>query len=138
MDKQALTKKQLLKRRVLDDIKRFETVLGAETTIEGTFKSNVSSAINGRVLGDCIVKKGFMLGETGYCSGNIVAEFVIIAGTVDGDVLASVKLEILHGAQIRGNIQAPIVAIAEGAVIKGEIKMSQVASVTRFVEKRKR
>ena len=59
---------------------------------------------------------------------------MLVAGEVEGSITARTQLEILSTANINGTISCPKIAIADGAVHKGEMRMS--ADVTRFEERR--
>jgi cytoskeletal protein CcmA (bactofilin family) len=55
---------------------------------------------------------------------------------VAGDVYASAKLELQPTARIRGNITSPLIAMAEGALFDGEIRIRPHPQLVRFDEKR--
>lgn len=124
------------RRRMLDRVPAFSTVIGAGSTCAGNFAGKDNYAVYGRVEGECDLDGTLMLGASGHWVGEIIAANVIIAGTVDGDVTARVKLELAPTANIRGNLKSPVIAIAEGAVYHGQIRMDQATRVTRYVERR--
>ena len=63
---------------------------------------------------------------------------LVIAGTVEGDIIATDRVEIRPPARIFGSVSAARIAIGEGAVIEGEIHMTGGAQPHRFEEKRHR
>ena len=67
--------------------------------------------------------------------GNIHANHIVIAGEVQGVLVAREKMEIVSSAQIQGSLTSPFIAIAEGAVHEGDIHMAQVK---RFTDQRDR
>ena len=123
-------------RRTLDTVEGFATSVGEGTTIMGNFGGNGHSIILGTVEGDCRMEGTLVIGETGKWLGNIQATTVVVAGTVDGQVVATEKLEILSTAKIKGQIKAKLLAIAEGAVHQGEVTMASDNEVTHFTDKR--
>jgi cytoskeletal protein CcmA (bactofilin family) len=59
-----------------------------------------------------------------------------VAGVVEGDVIASGRVEILGTARVTGSLSGNSIAVAEGAVIEGEIRVTSGAAATTFQEKR--
>jgi len=125
-------------RRTLDSVKQFTTLIGAGTSVAGTLRGSENCIVNGTVQGDCEIDGLLVLGEQGRWRGNIAAATVIISGEVNGDILARDKLELSATARVTGNITSPVVAMAEGAIHQGGIKMARDgAAVSSFQEKRK-
>ena len=60
----------------------------------------------------------------------------MVAGTVEGDVIAKQRVEILGSARITGSLSGNSIAVAEGAIIEGEIKVTSGEPPTTFQEKR--
>lgn len=129
-----LGKKQ--NRRTLDKVGGVSSVIGAGSEFEGDFKGAGNYVIYGKVTGSSDVKGTIVLEEGGTWNGTIRGENIIVAGTVNGDVLASVKIELAPSAKISGNVLGPVIAIAEGAVIEGQMKMTGNSDAKRFSEQR--
>ena len=127
---------QRRKRRTVDQVREFSTVIGPESQFVGNFSGKEHFVIYGRVNGKCDIEGTVVLGETGVWEGNIHASNVVIAGQITGDVSASVKVELAPTARISGNISSPVVAIAEGAVYAGKIDMRKETRLTHFNERR--
>lgn len=127
------TKKQ---RRTLDKVGGISTVVGAGATFTGNFKGTENYVIYGTIIGDCNLDGTVVVEEGGLWRGNITAQIVVIAGELHGDVVAHKKIELAQTAKIIGSISGPTVAVAEGAVIEGAIKMTSGATPVRFVDRR--
>jgi len=127
------TKKQ---RRTLDKVGGVSTVVGAGATFTGFFKGTENYVVYGTIEGDCDLEGTVVLEEGGVWRGNINALNVIIAGEIHGDVIGHKKVELAATAKIFGSISGPTVAIAEGAVVEGAIKMTSGATPVRFVDRR--
>jgi cytoskeletal protein CcmA (bactofilin family) len=125
-------------RRTLDSVKQFTTLVGAGTRVTGVLRGSENCIVNGTVEGDCEIDGMLVLGEQGRWHGNISATTAIISGEVTGDITASDKLELSATARVTGNIASPVVAMAEGAIHQGGIKMTREGgNVSSFQEKRK-
>ena len=125
-------------RRTLDGVKQFTTLIGAGTRVTGTLHGGENCIVNGTVEGDCHIEGMLVLGDQGQWRGNISATTAIISGTVAGDITVSEKLELSASARVTGNISSPVVAMAEGAVHQGGIRMAREGGMSTFQEKRKR
>lgn len=126
-------------RRTLDSVKQFTTLIGAGTRVTGTLRGSENCIVNGAVEGDCEIDGMLVLGEQGRWHGNITATTAIISGEVVGDITVGDKLELSTSARVTGNIASPVVAMAEGAIHQGGIKMTREGGgVSSFQEKRGR
>jgi cytoskeletal protein CcmA (bactofilin family) len=123
-------------RRTLDKVGGISSVIGADSKFVGTFSGDENYLIYGTVEGDCDLDGTVVVEESALWKGKIQAANVIIAGEVNGDVIAKVKLELAPTAKIVGNVTGPVVAIAEGAVVEGSMHMSSQGEITHFSEKR--
>lgn len=123
-------------RRSIDKVKDFGTLVGADSHFSGTLKGKDNYAIYGTVEGDCDLSGALLLGPTGRWKGNITAAVVFVAGEVEGNVTALEKLEIAPGARVRGNLSSVSIAIADGAVFEGEVKMFKAEQPTHYTERR--
>ena len=124
------------RRRTLDHIEDFTTMLGPDSVYSGVFQGKDNHIVYGEVQGECDLEGILVLGEGSRWKGNIRAASVVIAGRVEGDVQATLKLELARTGYVRGKITSPVVAIARGAVHEGSIRMAKQTQVTRFVERR--
>ena len=123
-------------RRMLDDAGETTTLIGEGSTFRGDFNGKGSFIIGGTIVGDCDVDGTVTLAAGGSWEGHLRARDVVIAGTVRGEVTAQRKLEIAPTARVEGTIAGAEIAVAEGAVIEGAMRVTSGARVTRFTEKR--
>ena len=124
------------KRRIMDEVSHFTTLLGQKTRFVGTISGSDNCIVYGQVEGDCRCEGVLVLGEQGQWQGNIQAPNVIVSGHVDGNIDASVKLELTSAARVEGCISTPVLAMEEGAVHAGEMRMEKPMDVIHFKEKR--
>jgi cytoskeletal protein CcmA (bactofilin family) len=122
-------------RRTLDEIE-FGTVLGEHLSYHGDFAGDGNYLVNGHVRGRCDIAGHLVLSPMARWNGDVAASHVVVAGEVLGDVYASVKLELKSTARVRGSITSPVIAMAEGALYDGEIRMRPHPQLVRFSEKR--
>jgi len=124
------------KRRTLDEDTKFSTVIGEDSVFEGVVRGSGHYSISGKVIGECDTSGMLKVEKSGFWLGSILADVVIIAGMVEGNVNARSKIELLASGRVAGNLEAPAIAIDEGAEFDGQVKMAKGENVTRFKERR--
>ena len=126
----------MFKRRILDSTTEPATYIAPSTTIVGALSGKGNYVFCGRVEGECDVDGPVTLAEGGEWKGTLCATDVIIAGTVEGDVVARQRVEISGTARITGSLAGNSIAVAEGAVIEGDIKVTDGEQPVKFEERR--
>ena len=64
------------------------------------------------------------VGETGAIKGEVVAESVVVRGTVEGRIRGR-KVQLCTGAKVRGDIFHASLAIEPNAIFEGAVKHAQ-------------
>jgi cytoskeletal protein CcmA (bactofilin family) len=78
------------------------------------------------------------VGANGKVDANIEVAVAIIHGTINGDIIATQRLELGRAAKVNGNIQTPSLVIEQGAVFEGSCKMVQMTAAVDKAKKDKR
>lgn len=125
-----------LKRRIRDTVNGPTTYVAASTKIVGTIAGKGAYVFCGTVEGDCDIEGPVTLAEGGHWRGILKGTDIVVAGVVEGDVVARQRVEILGSARVTGSLAGNSIAVAEGAIIEGEIKVTSGAEPTTFQEKR--
>lgn len=118
----AVEKPQLPKPSVPPAPVGFETVLGANSTLEGTLRSNTNVRLDGAFTGTLEITGNVLVGETAKINADINAKNISIAGAVRGNVSGK-KVQLLRTGRIWGDIRATALTTEEGAFIDGKITM---------------
>jgi cytoskeletal protein CcmA (bactofilin family) len=126
----------MFKRRIRDAEPGPTTYVAPSTTITGNISGQGAYVFCGHVEGDCDIDGLVTLAEGGRWQGTLRANDVIIAGTVEGDVIGRRKVEVAGTARVAGTLAGSSIAVAVGAVIEGEIKVAGGGEHTQFEEKR--
>ncbi len=61
----------------------------------------------------------------GVVDANIEVSVATIQGTVNGDIIATQRIELGRAGKLNGNIQTPSLIIEQGGVFEGSCKMIQ-------------
>ncbi len=113
------------------------TFISEGCKISGLMTGDADFLIDGEVEGDCDLAGTVTLAKSGLWVGTLKAGHVIVAGHVDGDIIAEGKIEIMETARISGTVSGNAIAVAEGAVVEGVMKTTGRSDPVEFVEKRK-
>lgn len=124
------------RRRASDRITSITTSIGTGATIKGSMTGSGNCVIDGRFEGNADIDGSLILSTGAHWQGKIIAEHVIIAGTLQGDITAHLQIELLATAQVTGKLNCPRIAIAQGAVHAGQIQMNNDTEVVHFDERR--
>lgn len=123
-------------RRLRDRSSGAATLISEGCKITGTITGNCDFQVNGEIDGDCDIENTITLAVSGLWRGTIRAGNVIIAGHVEGDIIARGRVEISDTARITGTVSGEAIAVAEGAVVEGIMKTTGQPEPMGFVEKR--
>lgn len=127
----------LPKRRLLDQFGTSPTYIAEGSRIQGDIDTRGPLVLSGTLEGNGRVGAGLSISVGARLLGDVQARSAVIAGEVIGNVTIEEKLEIGATAIIRGCIAAKSLAIANGAVIEGDIVVTGTQPVIKFDEKRR-
>ncbi len=99
-------------------------VIGAKTTIQGELSGDEDILVEGTIEGEVRIVRSLMIGSGGTVRAKVHAQAVVVAGQLVGDCEVGQRMEIQATGRVTGNIRAPRIVIAEGAVFKGNSDMS--------------
>ncbi len=107
-----------------------EKILDVDASMQGTitFKDPVNLRINGSFEGKLDTRGNLTIGENAKVKASIHGDRIIIAGKVTGDVQATQSVSIISPAVIQGHITTPILSIADGAILEGQVSMLNILS----------
>ena len=123
-------------RRIRDRVSGAPTLINEGCRISGVISGTGDYQVSGEIDGDCEIEGTVTLARSGYWQGTISAQDVVISGHVEGDIIASGKVEISDTARITGRVTGEAIAVAEGAVVEGQMKTTGKSEPVGFIEKR--
>lgn len=126
----------MFKRRIQDSSSGPTTYIAPSTRIVGSISGQGAYVFCGTMEGDCDIDGPLTLADGGKWKGTIKATDIVVAGMVEGDVIARQRVEIAGTARVSGSLSGNSIAVAEGAVIEGEIKVMSGTVPTTFQERR--
>jgi cytoskeletal protein CcmA (bactofilin family) len=108
------------------DIKegRLSGFVGHGTTLTGETNFHAMLRVDGHLIGTVSSENGTLIvGTNGQVDANVSVAAAMINGSVNGDVVATEKLQLGRTARVLGNIQAPRLIVEEGAILEGGCSM---------------
>jgi cytoskeletal protein CcmA (bactofilin family) len=131
----ALTESETIAREFKDGSLSGFVGSGTVITGEASFKSMLR--VDGRFSGRISSAGGALIvGAGGQVDANIEVAVATIHGVVNGDIIASERIELGRAAKLNGNIQTPSLMIEQGAIFEGSCKMLKAAEKAPKVERK--
>lgn len=106
------------------DFSRFDTLIGKNTSFEGTLTAEGTIRIDGIIKGDVKVEGDIYIGESSQVVGNIMGSNIIVGGNVDGNIIANEQLRLTSTGRVIGDISVKSLIIDENGVFEGNSKMT--------------
>lgn len=103
--------------------KKIKTILGKGSEFNGKMYFKDSLKINGNFTGEIEAEGFLVIGEGAVVKANIKANSVVVMGTVEGDVIANEKVEMLPMSRVYGNIKAKRIKISDNVIFTGKCEM---------------
>src|SRR5687767_7138827 len=98
------------------------SIIAQSTTVRGNVRGPGSIEIRGKVEGDVEVEGDVAVAENGAVNGNISGAQIIVAGQVAGDLRGTEAVMLERGARVVGDLVAPRIGVADGALVRGGVK----------------
>ena len=102
---------------------KFDTLVGKNTAIHGRLVLQESIRIDGKVVGNIESSKEesitVVIAASGEVQGDIVAQRVVVAGKVAGNIHAHERVELHADCLVQGDIKYGSIAIEHGSKVLG-------------------
>lgn len=110
---------------------------GTVLTGEATFKAMMR--VDGHLSGRISSSSGTLIvGANGKVDANIEVAVAMIHGTINGDIVATQRLELGRAAKVNGNIQTPSLVIEQGAIFEGSCRMVQATAAAADISRKEK
>ena len=123
----AMTESETLARDIKEGT--LSGFVGGGTVMTGEANFKAMMRVDGHLSGRISSSSGTLIvGANGKVDANIDVAVAVIHGTINGDIVATQRLELGRAAKVNGNIQTPSLIIEQGAVFEGSCKMVQMTA----------
>jgi cytoskeletal protein CcmA (bactofilin family) len=103
--------------------------IGKSVVICGEVKGSEDLIVDGRVEGTVNLSESRLtIGPNASVAADLTAKDVLIMGQVQGNVIASGRVELRSGCSMNGDIRAMRLAIEDNAVFRGKVDLTQGAT----------
>lgn len=118
----ALTESESLAREIKEG--NLSGFVGSGTVVTGEANFKAMMRVDGHLSGRVNSTSGTLIvGANGKVDANIEVAVAVVHGTVNGDIIATQRLELGRAAKLNGNIQTASLMIEPGALFEGSCKM---------------
>ena len=122
----AMTESETLARDIKEGT--LSGFVGGGTVVTGEANFKAMMRVDGHLSGRVSSTSGTLIvGANGKVDANIEVAVAVIHGTINGDIIATQRLELGRAAKVNGNIQTPSLIIEQGAIFEGTCKMLQMS-----------
>ena len=101
------------------------TYIAPGTKIVGNLSGEGAYIFCGETEGECEIKGPVTIAEGSFWKGSVRATDIVLAGKVEGDVVAKQRVELTGTAHVTGSLRGSSIVVAEGAVIEGEVSIAK-------------
>ena len=103
--------------------------IGKSVVICGEVKGSEDLIVDGRVEGTgSLSESRLTIGPSAHVAADLSAKDVLIQGHVQGNVVASGRVELRAGCTMEGDIRALRLAVEDNAVFRGKVDLTQAAA----------
>jgi cytoskeletal protein CcmA (bactofilin family) len=100
--------------------------IGKSVVIKGELSGSEDLYLDGQVEGSIHLKgNNLTVGPNGQVKANVEAKGVIVQGKLEGNLMASDRVDLRKSAIVTGDIATQRIAIEEGAYLKGKVDVGK-------------
>jgi cytoskeletal protein CcmA (bactofilin family) len=103
--------------------RRLGAFLDEGSEIDGKYRCTGTVVLEGKLTGEIVASDTLVVGQRAVVHATIEAASVVVHGEVVGRVTASERVELTATARVAGDIGAPVIVMAAGAVHEGQSRM---------------
>ena len=103
------------------------SIIGEGAEFKGEFKLKGVLRIDGRFEGLIESEGKVLIGKAGVVDTDVKASVIVVGGTVNGNLYASDKVELLSSCTVNGDIITPRLIVEEGVTFQGKCKVNKTS-----------
>jgi cytoskeletal protein CcmA (bactofilin family) len=103
--------------------------IGKTIVIRGEIQGQEDLVVDGNLEGTVnLAENRLTVGPSANVAADIIAKDVLVQGRVQGNVVASGRVELRAGCNLEGDIRALRLAVEDNAVFRGKVDLTQSVS----------
>jgi cytoskeletal protein CcmA (bactofilin family) len=100
--------------------------IGKTVVIRGELKGSEDLIVDGHLEGTISLSEGRLtIGPNAHVAADLTAKDVLIMGKLQGNIVASGRVELRAGSVVEGNVHALRLAVEDNAVFRGKVDLTQ-------------
>lgn len=100
--------------------------IGKSVLIRGEVKGSEDLIVDGRIEGTIFLSESRLtIGPNAVLAADLTAKDVLVMGQVQGNIIATGRVELRAGCQVTGDVKAMRLAIEDNAVFRGKVELTQ-------------
>lgn len=100
------------------------SIIAPKAVFKGEITGDENLVVEGTVEGQIRVNREVRVAQGGTVRATVQAQSLIVGGEVVGNCTATARIDIQATGRLTGDIRAPRIAIAEGAIFRGRTEMA--------------
>jgi len=104
-----------------------DLLLGPGAEFDGKLTFRGTLRIDARFTGSIVTDDVLIVGEHARMNAEISCGTIVVHGEVNGNVRASVGVELRHTGRLRGDVVSPGIVVERGALLQGSVKLGDRA-----------
>ncbi len=98
--------------------------MGQSIAIKGELSGAEDLTLEGQVEGKINLPENVLtIGTSARINAEVIAKSIVVLGQLVGNVTVKEKFELRAGGSMQGNLKAPRIAMADGAIFGGKVEM---------------
>lgn len=103
--------------------------IGKTVVIRGELKGSEDLVVDGQLEGTVSLSEGRLtIGPNAKVAADLSAKDVLIMGHLQGNIVASGRVELRAGSVVEGDVRALRLAVEDNAVFRGKVDLTQGAT----------
>ena len=104
--------------------------MGQSIAIKGELSGAEDLTLEGQVEGKINLPENVLtIGTSARINAEVIAKSIVVLGQLVGNVTVKEKFELRAGGSMQGNLKAPRIAMADGAIFGGKVEMPGAKAV---------
>ncbi len=102
------------------------SIIGPGMHVLGDCKTKDKIRIEGVIEGSVYAEKAVLIGRNGRVTGDITTQEAVIAGSVTGEIVASVRLELRSTSKVDGELRTACLQLEAGGKVNGTVNVGRI------------
>jgi cytoskeletal protein CcmA (bactofilin family) len=100
--------------------------IGKSVVVRGEVKGSEDLIIDGRVEGTVTLSESRLtIGASANVAADLTAKDVLVLGQVQGNIVATGRVELRAGSTVQGDVHAYRLAVEDNAIFRGKVDLTQ-------------